>query len=161
MGSDLSLNAHHLGLIVPDLEVTMKAYIANFGLSFSVFELDETDSAFSGSSASFKLRVGFGFAGASAIELIQPVSGETIHSAFLRQNGPGIHHLGFWVDDLKSARKQLEERGCSLLLQGTIDDLGSFAYYEAPDLHCVVEPIQFSLGLPISLAKHAKSYAGN
>ena len=68
MGSDLSTIAHHLGLILsPDLEVAMKAYIANFGLSFSGFELDETDSALSGSSASFKLRVGFGFAAASAI----------------------------------------------------------------------------------------------
>jgi hypothetical protein len=69
--------------------------------------------------------------------------------------------VGFWVEDLKSAKKRFEERSSSMLMEGTIDELGSFAYYHAPDLHCIVEPIQFSVGLPIFLAKRAKSYAGN
>ena len=34
------------------------------------------------------------------IELIQPVRGEGLHVEFLASNGPGLHHLGFLVDDL-------------------------------------------------------------
>jgi methylmalonyl-CoA/ethylmalonyl-CoA epimerase len=160
MGSSLSLNAHHVGMIVPDLEAALKAYASNFGVNFSVFELDESNSAFSGSSASFKLRIAFGLIDLSAVELIQPVAGETIHAKFLRQNGPGIHHLGFWVDDLNAARRQFDNRGYHLLTEGEIRHLGAFAYYESAEMHCIVEPLELSLELPTFLAEHANVIRG-
>jgi len=99
---------HHIGVVVPDLNAAMNAYISALGIKFSVFEVDETNSVFSGSSDAFRLRIGFGTLGPSAMELIQPVSGETIHSRFLSERGGGIHHLGFLVSGFSKVKKQLE-----------------------------------------------------
>jgi methylmalonyl-CoA/ethylmalonyl-CoA epimerase len=159
MSADFSLTVHHVGVIVTDLEAAIHAYGSTLGIDFAAFEIDETNSVFSNSSTSFKLRIAFGQASLSAIELIQPVSGETIHASFLRQNGPGIHHLGFWVDDLQAARNRLESRGNRLLSEGEIQDLGSFAYYQSADLHCIVEPLRLAIELPVFLAEHATFYA--
>jgi len=163
MGKGFSLLScpHHIGVVVPDLSTAMDAYISTLGVSFSVFDLDETNSAFSGSSDSFRLRIGFGSLGVSAVELIQPVSGETIHARFLAEKGPGIHHLGFWVGDLSKARTQLEALGYRSLMEGAIRDLGRFAYYEAPELHCIIEPLEFAIGFPLFLARHASVYSRN
>jgi methylmalonyl-CoA/ethylmalonyl-CoA epimerase len=155
MLSNFSLDAHHVGVIVPDLEAAMHAYASNFDITFSVFEVDETSSTLTNASRSFNLRIAFGQVSLTAVELIQPVSGQTIHAEFLRQNGPGVHHLGFYVEDLEAAKNRLERRGYSLLAAGEIKNLGAFAYYRATDLHCVVEPLQLSVGLPLFLAEHA------
>ncbi len=46
------------------------------------------------------LELGFARSGNMQIELLQPVRGEGLHVEFLATNGPGLHHLGFLVDDL-------------------------------------------------------------
>jgi methylmalonyl-CoA/ethylmalonyl-CoA epimerase len=89
------LSPHHTGIIVSDLEA------------------NETNSRFSGSGPTFKLRFGYGLMGVSAVELIQPLEGETIYAQYLRERGPGIHHLGFLVRDLAASKQQLESDGCS------------------------------------------------
>jgi len=150
-----SLDAHHVGVIVPNLEGAMDAYASNFDVRFSVFEMDETSSTLTNASKAFKLRIAFGQVALSAIELIQPVAGQTIHADFLNENGPGVHHLGFYVEDLEDAKSDLERRGYSLLTAGDIKNLGAFAYYRAPDMYCVVEPLQLSVRLPLFLAEHA------
>jgi hypothetical protein len=48
------LPAGHLdqiGIVVPDLNAAMDGYIATLGVAFQVFDMDQTTSSFSGSSA--------------------------------------------------------------------------------------------------------------
>jgi hypothetical protein len=99
-------------------------------------------------------------AGVLSIELIQPVSGVTLYSKHLESRGPGIHHMGIYVDNLTKARKALAGRGYRPILEGKIRGLGKFAYLEAPDMHCILEPLQLSLSLPLFLAEKAKWYSG-
>lgn len=147
-----------VALIVPDLETAMDAYIATLGVAFQVFDVDETNSSFSGSSRQYRIRIAVALAGLSSIEIIQPVSGVTLYSQHLASRGPGIHHLAFYVDDLDDARKALSARGYAILLEGRIDQLGAFAYFEAPDMHCILEPLQLSVELPLFLAQNARWY---
>jgi len=151
-------NLDQIGILVPDLEAAMDGYVATLGLKFQVFEVDESAGSFSGSSAHFRTRFGVAQVGLSSIELIQPVSGTTIHSEHLRTRGPGIHHIGIYVPSLTTARKALERRGYTALMEGKIRRLGKFAYFEAPDMHCIVEPLQLSIELPLFLAKNATTY---
>ena len=53
-----------------------------------------------GARVSSALALGFARSGNMQIELIEPVRGEGLHVEFLASNGPGLHHLGFLVDDL-------------------------------------------------------------
>jgi methylmalonyl-CoA/ethylmalonyl-CoA epimerase len=147
-----------IALITPDLQPAMDAYVATVGVRFHVFEVDERNSSFSGSSARFRTRIAVAPAGLTAIELIQPISGKTIHSEHLRTRGPGLHHIGIYVDSLADAIKILRRRGYQKLMQGKIDRLGHFAYFEANDMHCIVEALQFSIESPLFLADQAKVY---
>jgi catechol 2,3-dioxygenase-like lactoylglutathione lyase family enzyme len=142
--------------VVPDLEAAMDAYAAQMGLRFGVFEVDETSSSFSGSSSRFRIRIAVALAGLVSIELIQPVSGDTIYSRQLAGAGPGIHHIGVYVDDLAKASQSLAASGYRCLLDGQIRGLGEFAYFEAPDLHCTVEILRLSFSFPAFLVRRAK-----
>ena len=158
LNAPLNGRVDQIGVIVPNLEAAMDAYLATLGVPFAVFEVDQSTSAFSGSSPRFQIRIAIALAGALTIELIQPVSGVTLYSKHLETHGPGIHHLGFHVDNLAKAKKSLTARGYRPILEGKIRGLGKFAYLEAPDMHCILEPLQLSLSLPLFLAKNAMRY---
>jgi catechol 2,3-dioxygenase-like lactoylglutathione lyase family enzyme len=148
-----------IAFIVPDLEAAMDAYIAKLGVTFGVFEANESMSAFSGSSSRFRIRIAVALAGLLSIELIQPVSGVTLYSKHLDAHGGGLHHLGVYVDNLAKARKLFAGPEYPCVLEGSIRGLGKFAYFEAPDLHCVFELLQLSLSFPLFLAKNAQWYS--
>lgn len=149
-----------IAVLVPNLEAAMDAYIANLGVTFGVFEANERTSTFSGSSKQFRIAIAVGLVGLLSIELIQPVSGVTLYSKHLESRGSGIHHMGIYVDNLTKARNSLSRRGYQLILEGRIHGLGKFAYFEAPDMHCILEILQLSLSLPVFLIKNAKLYSG-
>lgn len=152
------LSPHHVGIVVADLAPAMDVWHKSLGLSFWVFEVNETNSRFGGSGEVFTVRFAYGLMGASGIELIQPVGGETIYSRFLTEHGSGLHHLGFLVVDLAASKHQLESAGCEPLMEGSIHGLGDLAYYRARDRHCIIEPLSLSIELPVFLAKRAASY---
>jgi catechol 2,3-dioxygenase-like lactoylglutathione lyase family enzyme len=149
-----------IAILAPDLEAAMDAYIAKLGVTFAVFEANETSSSFSGSSSRFRIRIAVALAGALSIELIQPVAGVTLYSNHLESRGAGLHHLGVHVPDLVEARKSFSGPGNRCVLEGRIHGLGEFAYFEAPDLHCCVELLQLPLAFPIFLAQSAQVYSG-
>jgi methylmalonyl-CoA/ethylmalonyl-CoA epimerase len=149
-----------IGVVVPNLEAAMDAYIATFGVPFQVFEADQTTSEFSGSSPRFRIRIAVALAGVLSVELIQPVSGVTLYSKHLESRGPGVHHIGVHVASLAKTRKALTSVGYQPILDGRIRGLGKFAYLEAPDMHCILEPLQLSLNLSQFLAENAKWYSG-
>ena len=150
---------HHAGVVVSDLDAAMDAYIENFGYTFFQFEVDEGNARLSAGSPSFKLQFGIGQPGLNFVELIQPIAGATLYSEYLAQNGPGLHHLGFSTMDLAGARDQFAAGGYSRLQDGNIRGLVEFSYYDAKDLGCIVEPLQFSCDLAGFLLQNARPYA--
>jgi hypothetical protein len=98
--------------------------------------------------------------GLLSVELIQPLSGLTLYSRHLESRGSGLHHMGVYVDDLAKASNSLVQRGYRLILEGEIHGLGRFAYFEAPEMHCILEVLQLSLSLPVFLVENAKVYSG-
>jgi 4-hydroxyphenylpyruvate dioxygenase-like putative hemolysin len=147
-----------IGIVVPNLEKGMNAYAGMLRAQFSVFEVDETTSRFSGSSTAFRTRFAVAQVGLLSIELIEPVEGTTVHSEYLKNNGGGIHHLGFYVRSLAKSISQFQKDGYTMLMEGEIKGLGKFAYFHAPDLHSTIEALQLSFTWPVFLAKHARIY---
>ena len=45
------------------------------------------------------------------LELIQILEGEHIVKEFLSRNGPGLHHLGIYVDNLQTAVERWKQAG--------------------------------------------------
>ena len=74
----------------------------------------------------WKIRMAFTYIGPVQIELVQCTEGRIFQSKFLDKWGEGLHHLGFYVEDVDREVKQLTEKGAKLL----IHDPGKFAYLD-------------------------------
>lgn len=67
------------------------------------------------------------------VELIQPLQGTGIHRDFLEQQGGGLHHLGFFVEDVEAVKARLLAAGHSPVFHGSgfgRNHDGAFAYYD-------------------------------
>ena len=53
--------------------------------------------------------------GGDYLELIEPTSEDGPIASFLGENGPGIHHLAFAVDDVDVALERARDRGVDLI----------------------------------------------
>lgn len=53
--------------------------------------------------------------GDTLLELIAPTSEEAAFAKFLREKGPGIHHIAYRVDDILAALAELQSRGVPLV----------------------------------------------
>jgi catechol 2,3-dioxygenase-like lactoylglutathione lyase family enzyme len=78
------------------------------------------------------LHVSLGYAGDLQLELIQPVSGPSIHREFLDVHGAGLHHVCFAVDDVEVACAAAEAAGVPVLMRGSMmDGEIEFAYIDS------------------------------
>ena len=75
----------------------------------------------------WKIRMAFAYVGPLQIELVQCTEGRIFQSRFLDTWGEGIHHIGFFVDDVDGEAKNLVAQGAKLI----IHDPGNFAYLDA------------------------------
>ena len=90
--------------VVADLDAAQGAMRESLGCGeFVNLPADDLDYDLRGKRVSCALALGFARSGNMQIELLQPVRGEGLHVEFLASNGPGLHHLGFIVDDLDAA----------------------------------------------------------
>lgn len=125
-----------IGIVVKNVEETMKIYEKTFGIEpFPTVE-SYIDSA--------KLKIVLFELGEAEIELIQVLEGETIHSKFLEKRGEGLHHLGFFVKDIEKELAKLKREGIRVLERGTVLGAVKFAYLDTEKtLGVVLELIQY------------------
>jgi methylmalonyl-CoA/ethylmalonyl-CoA epimerase len=124
-----------IGIVVKDMEATMKFYEKMFGIEpFPTVE-SAVDSA--------RLKIGLFQLGEVQIELIQVLEGENILSRFLEKRGEGLHHLGFFVEDIEEEVARLEKGGIKVLERGTVLGVVKFAHLDTEKiLGVVLELIQ-------------------
>ena len=75
------------------------------------------------------------YLGDMQLELIEPVSGPNIYSDFLRDSGPGLHHICVEADTLENFDAALAlaaEQGATVPQQGVMPGGLRFAYLSAP-----------------------------
>ena len=64
------------------------------------------------------------------LELIQPVSGESVQKEFLERRGEGINHLGFLVDDVGKEVAKLVAKGFNVISSVQYLGGGGVAYLD-------------------------------
>jgi len=123
---------HHLGIVVKNIDETMKYYEKSFGFGpFEIRYVDYPTAAYYGQVSGYRGKRAFFFMGPVQIELIELVDGKTIHEDFLREKGEGLHHLGFWVDNIEESKKQAEALGYKVIQSYTRQDNTGFAYLDS------------------------------
>lgn len=134
-----------IGLVVEDAEATARSYQELLGVGD--WNVNEVDTA-GGVGSDFRLRgklieakakvVWSTFLGVE-LELIEPQDETSVYAEFLRERGPGIHHVMLGTADHEAARRTLTSRGLSVLAEGELGG-GSFELFDtAESLGMIVE----------------------
>jgi len=92
---------NHVGVIVNNLDDTLKVYQKIFGLKPTTVK-----TAMEG-----KARVAFVPVGDGEIELIQPLDPNMPQSKFLQTRGQGIHHISLSTDNIESEVDRMKKEG--------------------------------------------------
>jgi len=114
-----------IGVVVKDLDRTIQILQEVFGMGpFRTLDWPPADRSdmeryYYGQPAEFTARMGFADLGSVELELIQPVSGESIWADFLREHGEGIHHIRFNTFDLAPVIEYLSGRDIGVAQMGS------------------------------------------
>jgi hypothetical protein len=91
---------------------------------------------FRGRPADFVATISLSYAGDTQLELIAPVSGDSIYTEFLDRSGPGLHHICVEAPSAEAFDDQLssaERDGTPVVQQGVMPGGMRFAYVSAAD----------------------------
>jgi catechol 2,3-dioxygenase-like lactoylglutathione lyase family enzyme len=112
--------------VTDDIEATERLLSEQFGagawtrIPDVAFEASST--TYRGRPADLVAHISLAYAGDLQLELIQPVSGESVHTEFLAANGPGLHHVCFASDDVDAACARAEAAGHAVAMRGSMMD---------------------------------------
>lgn len=95
----------HIGIVVSNLDESIKFYQETLGLKLGERELLEH----------CKLQVAFFPIGDTDIELLQATSPDSIIAKYIETDGPGVQHIAFVVENIDKALKELKLKGIELI----------------------------------------------
>lgn len=107
MGNGILENLFHVAIAVRNLDEVEKLYETVLGLRVEHREVVEDQGVRTSMLVPEK--------GGTALELLEPLSGESPVSKFLDKRGEGIHHICFLVDDIEAALERLKGEGVKLI----------------------------------------------
>lgn len=114
----------HIGIAVRDLNESMKTYSL---IGCNASKPEEVPA--------MGVRVAFIPVGDTRIELLEPISKESVVAKFIEKRGEGIHHICFLVKDIYAAIKYLKEKNFRLIYDqpkaGSENSLVTFVHPES------------------------------
>jgi methylmalonyl-CoA/ethylmalonyl-CoA epimerase len=102
----------HVGIACRDLATTIAFYESVFDLTVTSREVNEAQGV-----REAMLHVSDAPAGASWIQLLEPLAPDTPVGRFIARRGEGIHHIGYGVADITAALEAIGARGVRLIDQ--------------------------------------------
>lgn len=108
----------HVGIAVRDLDEGIAFYEATFGLTVVSRETQQDQGVHEAmltvaAPADGQAALG----GGSYVQLLQPTREDSPVGRFLAQRGPGVHHVGYGVDDVAAALVAIGATGVRLVDQ--------------------------------------------
>jgi methylmalonyl-CoA/ethylmalonyl-CoA epimerase len=100
----------HVGIACRDLEAKIAFYESTFGLTVASLEVSEAQGV-----REAMLQVADGPAGASYVQLLEPLGPDTPVGKFLQRRGEGVHHVGYGVANITAALAAIGATGVRLV----------------------------------------------
>ena len=121
---------YHFGIVVTDFEASLAELGTNMGLEWATVQRRTFDVCQPNGIVQADFRVTYSITGPPHFEVIEATPG-TIWAA----NGGGVHHLGYWSDDLAGDSERLTAAG--YVWEGTyhnpdVDGPFGFTYHTLP-----------------------------
>ena len=110
MLSPMLTRIDHVGIACHDLDSAVAFYESTFGLVVASRE----ENAEQGVREAL-LRVADAPAGASYVQLLEPLGPDTPVGRFLARHGEGVHHIGYGVTDIEAALASIGATGVRLI----------------------------------------------
>jgi methylmalonyl-CoA/ethylmalonyl-CoA epimerase len=104
------LRIDHVGIAVRDLEASVDFYRSTFGLTVAGRETNDAQGV-----REAMLSVNDSDAGASYVQLLEPLSEDSPVGKFLASRGEGVHHIGYGVADVAAELGRLRDAGIRLV----------------------------------------------
>ncbi len=98
-------NIDHIGIAVPDIEKARRFYTETLGLAICGLERLRSQ----------QVAIAFLPIGDVNVELVSPTSQESVVAKFLRERGPGFHHIAYQVGDVDLVLERLKRQGVPLV----------------------------------------------
>jgi catechol 2,3-dioxygenase-like lactoylglutathione lyase family enzyme len=121
---------HHLSIVVADIEKATRYYEAIGIGPFTEYppmseyvRIDVPDEE-----GFYNLTIRCAQIGPVQLQLIQPGAGKSLYRDHLEQNGEGVYHLGFVVDDIESSEQAVRDMGLKVISSGRRENGSGFAY---------------------------------
>jgi methylmalonyl-CoA/ethylmalonyl-CoA epimerase len=102
---------HHIAIVVPEIDGALSFW--RDGLGLYVDHVEDVPSQ--------KAVVAFLPTGESEVELVKPTSEDTGAAKYLKERGPGMHHLCFEVDCLDEMLADLKNKGFRLINESPLE----------------------------------------
>jgi hypothetical protein len=131
-----------IGYVVPNLGDAMRYFHHKLGVpKFLVIENTSLqDQKYLGKAADFRQSIAFCFSGATQIELIEPLSGVSTYSEFLKAHPEGgVQHLGYRVDDIAAATGAMIEKGYRVVQSGRAGNTRLAYFHTTPMFGTAIE----------------------
>ncbi len=107
-----------VGIVVRDVQKTADFYTGAFGLGpFTIYEFVPDKHWYRERPSPVRLKMGKAMWGFVEMEFIQPLEGPCLHREFLEQQGEGLQHLGFVVDDYDAVYDRMVTAGFEPLMR--------------------------------------------
>lgn len=146
-----------VGIVVNDIDKTIDYFKSTFGIQpWSIVEAVPDVAVARGEAIDMQAKMAMAQAGSVQLELIEPLAEIALYSDFLKEKGEGLHHLGFFVRNIKERLAEAERTGIEVLLYGKIAQLGltvEYVYLDTTPIGGVImEFIQVSfLGIALPM----------
>jgi catechol 2,3-dioxygenase-like lactoylglutathione lyase family enzyme len=125
--------------VTPDLDATETALTGVLGakkwIRIPEVHFAPDSCSYHGKSADFVASISLSYLGDMQLELISPVSGQSVYSDFLRDSAPGLHHVCVEAqspEEFEAMLAQAADRGAPVVQRGVMPGGIEFAYVSAP-----------------------------
>lgn len=129
---------HQLGFIVENMEMAMIDYAEIYNVKRWYRPVDNLNKPILYRGRPIKdngFDLVIGYCGKTEIELITSNADENVYVNFLRDNGPGLHHVSYFVRNLARAILDYKKIGFEIVQEGSLGSMGvvtNYAYLIRP-----------------------------
>ena len=128
---DILAKFDHVGVLVKDISKA-EEYYGKLGIGpFAPYKMVHKDRKVYGKPAPEVKNAAVGVQlGPIGFELIQPISGKSVQKEFMDNNGEGINHICFLVDDIDEAISIMIDAGFNVISSSKHQSGGGMAYFD-------------------------------
>ena len=119
-----------IGVAVRSVDDAARFLKEAFGIECLILQMPRARALLRGREVEFVTRIGIARVGALDLELMEIVEGDHIVREYLEKHGPGLHHLGIYVDDLNAAVAHWRTAGRTLVQMTSHPDGIGTAYLD-------------------------------